>query len=98
MRTVIVRYKTSSQENAEKNATLVRAVFEQLKERAPKGIRYASYRMEDGITFVHVATTEASDALTSLPAFKEFQKDLKSRCAEMPVVSELTAVGSYEAS
>ena len=99
MRTVLVRYKASSRANAETNAALVRAVFEELRARAPKGIRYASYRMEDGLTFVHIATHEGSDTvLTSLPAFKAFQKEIKSRCAEPPVVTELTAVGSYEAS
>jgi quinol monooxygenase YgiN len=98
MKTIMVRYKTSSKETADTNAALVRAVFEELRVRAPGGIRYASYRMEDGVTFVHIATHEgSSEPLTSLPAFKEFQKELKGRCAEPPVVSELSPVGAYEA-
>ena len=98
MKTIMVRYKTSSKENADTNAALVRAVFEELRARAPGGIRYASYRLEDGVSFVHIATHEgSSEALTSLPAFKEFQKELKSRCAEPPIVSELSPVGAYEA-
>lgn len=97
MKTIMVRYKTSSKETSDANAALVRAVFEELRQRAPSGIRYASYRMDDGVTFVHVATHEgSSDALTSLPSFKEFQRELKSRCAEPPVVTELSPVGSYE--
>lgn len=96
MKTIMVRYKTNSQENAEKNATLVRAVFEELHARAPGGIRYTSYRAEDGVSFVHVATHEGpAEALTQLPAFKEFQREIKSRCAEPPVVTELSVVGSY---
>jgi len=96
MKTIMVRYKTSSQENADKNAALVRAVFAELHARAPGGIRYASYRAEDGVSFVHIATHEgSSETLTGLPAFKEFQREIKSRCAEPPVVTELSAVGSY---
>jgi len=96
MKTIMVRYKTSSPENADKNAALVRAVFEELHARAPGGIRYASYRADDGVSFVHIATHEgSSDALTSLPSFKEFQREIKSRCSEPPLVTELSAVGSY---
>ena len=96
MKTIMVRYKTSSQENADKNAALVRAVFEELHAAAPGGIRYTSYRAEDSISFVHIATHEGpTEALTSLAAFKEFQREIKSRCAEPPVVTELSPVGSY---
>jgi hypothetical protein len=96
MKTIMVRYKTTSPENADKNAALVRGVFEELHARAPGGIRYTSYRAEDGVSFVHIATHEGpSTALTELPAFKEFQREIKSRCAEAPVVTELSAVGSY---
>lgn len=96
MKTIMVRYKTTSKEAADTNAALVRAVFEELKQRAPGGIRYASYRAEDGVSFVHVATHEGpSEALTQLPSFKEFQREIKSRCAEPPVVTELSIVGSY---
>jgi hypothetical protein len=96
MKTIMVRYRTNSPENADKNAALVRGVFEQLHASAPGGIRYTSYRAEDGVSFVHIATHEgSSDALTQLSAFKEFQREIKSRCAEPPVVTELSAVGSY---
>jgi len=96
MKTIMVRYKTTSKEKADENAALVRAVFEELHARAPGGIRYTSYRAEDGVSFVHVATHEGpAEALTSLPSFKEFQREIKSRCAEPPVVSELSVVGSY---
>lgn len=97
MKTVMVRYKTSSKKHAEENAELVRAVFAQLAERAPEGLRYASYRLEDGVTFVHLATVASPGAnpLTSLPAFKAFTKEIESRCVEPPVVAEMHAVGSY---
>jgi len=96
MKTVMVRYRTKEGQAAA-NEALVRAVFDELRERAPGGIRYASYRLVDGATFVHIATVEASgeNPLTSLPAFRAFQSGIKERCSEEPVVTELSRVDSY---
>lgn len=92
----MVRYQTTD-EGAETNASLVRAVFAELATRAPEGLHYASYRLPDGVTFVHVATVATPDdnPLTKLPAFAAFQAKLKERCVEPPVVTELSPVGSY---
>jgi hypothetical protein len=97
-KTIMVRYSTS-REHADANAASVRAVFDELRARAPAGLHYASYRLPDGVTFVHVAThaVEGDNPLTSLPAFKAFQAQLKERCVEAPVVTELSVVDSYEA-
>ncbi len=97
MKTVMVRYKTSEAQAAT-NEALVRAVFEELRWRAPEGLSYASYRLSDGVTFVHVATIENADQnpLTALPAFKLFQQQLRERCVEPPVITELTVIGSYQ--
>ncbi len=96
MRTVIVRYRTAP-EHSDENKRLVRAVFESLSKQNPGGIRYATYVMDDGVSFVHVATIDdaAKNPLNALPAFAEFQKDIKGRCVEPPVVSEVAIVGSY---
>ena len=96
MRTVMVRYKTS-EAHAASNEALVHAVFDALRSSAPAGIRYATYRLADNVTFVHIATLESPDEnpLTTLPAFKTFQQGLKDRCVEMPVITELSAVDSY---
>ncbi len=96
MRTVMVRYKTLEAE-AETNARLVRAVFEELGRKNPLGLRYATYRLSDGVTFVHLATLEVTgqNPLNTLPAFQAFQENIKARCVEPPVVSELSVVGSY---
>ena len=96
MKTLMVRYTTSSPEHAETNAQLVRAVFDELRARSPEGIRYATYRLPDGVTFIHLATHAADTArLTSLPAFQAFQAKIKERCSEPPVVTELSIVDSY---
>jgi quinol monooxygenase YgiN len=96
MKTVMVRYKTLPAQAAA-NETLVHAVFDELRARAPGGLRYATYRLDDGVTFVHIATVESTgdNPLVSLPAFKAFQKQLEDRCVEQPVLTELSAVDAY---
>jgi hypothetical protein len=100
MKTIMVRY-TTSKEYAEANAARVRAVFEELRVLAPVGLRYATYRLgEEGTgAFVHIATLQnaGENPLLALSSFQTFQKELreKDRCVEPPVVTELTAVGSY---
>ena len=94
MKTIMVRYKTKP-EHAETNAALVRAVFDSLRQEAPDGICYASYRLEDGVSFVHVATHAEPNPLSTLPAFQAFQAQIKERLEAPPVVTELFAVGSY---
>ncbi len=96
MKTIMVRYKTSK-EHADANEALVKAVFNELRARAPGGLRYATYRLEDGVSFMHIATVEKvnDNPLVSLPAFKAFQKELGERCVEPPVVTELPPVDSY---
>jgi hypothetical protein len=96
MKTIMVRYKTT-EAHAPTNVTLIRAVFDELRSRAAVGLRYASYRLPDGVTFVHIATheTPGENPLAVLPSFKAFQAQLKDRCVEPPVVTELAAVDSY---
>jgi hypothetical protein len=95
MRTVLVRYKTK-EDQAEANALLVRAVFDELAARAPGGFHYVTFRLADGVTFVHVATMEGTTSpLQSLPAFQSFQENIRARCVEPPVLTEATVVGSF---
>lgn len=91
-----VRYKVKPQHSAE-NERLVRAVFTALQAEQPGGLRYASLKADDGVTFVHVVSheSESSDMLTALPAFKAFVSGLRDRCDEPPIVTDLSAVGSY---
>ena len=97
MKTIMVRYKTA-EAHAETNAALVRAVFEELRARAPAGVRYTTYRLADGVSFVHIATVDdggGENPIASLPAFQAFQRGIKERCVELPVLTEMSAVGSY---
>jgi len=96
-RSVVVRYK-SKPGMADENQRLVERVFEELHRVAPGGLRYASFRLADGVSFVHVATTEAADGaspLERIDAFGEFSKEIGARCDEPPVPQDATLVGAY---
>jgi hypothetical protein len=95
MKTIMVRYRTT-EEHAKENEALVRAVFEELHALAPEGFTYTSFKLPDGVTFVHVATVMTSEhPLGRVSAFKTFQEQLKGRCCEPPVATEVTVVGTY---
>ena len=97
MTTIMVRYKTKPGRAAE-NAQFIERVFEDLKRNAPDGVRYASFRLGDGVTFVHIASVETADGrnpLTESAAFKEFLAGIGDRCDEPPIASDLTMIGSY---
>ena len=97
MNHVMVRYKVKP-DQAARNQELVRAVYEELHRTNPAGLRYATFQLDDGVTFVHVASTETEDGtnpLSGVEAFKRFQEDIDDRCEERPVVTRLDQVGSY---
>jgi len=61
-------------------------------------VRYAAFRLGDGVSFVHIAsidTADGSNPLTQSAAFKLFQAGIKDRCEEQPMATDLTAIGSY---
>jgi hypothetical protein len=94
---VIVRYKTKP-DRADENQALVERVFAELDANGPAGLRYASFRLADGVSFVHVASVETDDGtnpLNQTPAFAEFVREIADRCEEGPVASDATLVGSY---
>ena len=92
----IVRYTVKPGEE-DLNADLVRAVYRELAELEPAGFRYATYRLEDGRTFVHMAELEGGGAnpLPSVPAFREFQAGVRERCEWGPVAESAERVGRY---
>jgi hypothetical protein len=95
MKRVMVRYKVKP-DRVEENEELVRAVYDELKRDAPAGFRYATFQLEDGVSFVHIAQIEeGQNPLTELAAFREFQKEIGDRCEQPPVAAELREVGSY---
>ncbi len=91
----VVRY-TTKPEHAEENERLIRKVFAELAETEPAGLRYAAFRLDDGVSFVHVAVLEGEqNPLTSSAAFGQFQSGIGERCAQGPLAADAAVVGSY---
>ena len=94
MKQVMVRYKVKPELVAE-NEALVRAVYDDSTRVAPADFRYATFRLEDGVSFVHLAWTNGDAPLSKLDAFQRFTAQIRDRCDEPPAVTELAAIGAY---
>jgi hypothetical protein len=95
MKRTLIRYKAKP-ELADKNAELIAAVFAELKDAKPAGVRYLSLRLEDD-SFIHLVETDTDDssAVTKLAAFQAFQNGIRDRCAEPPLARGASVVGNY---
>ncbi|HEY2813380.1 MAG TPA: hypothetical protein VGJ03_07950 [Acidimicrobiales bacterium] len=97
MPTIIVRYRTKP-EHADENRQLVENVFEELHAMGATGFHYTTYRLEDGVSFVHVMVEEpggGSVSLGEVPAFQRFVAGVADRCDEPPVAMSATVVGTH---
>jgi hypothetical protein len=97
VRRVVVQYRAKP-DCADENQRLAQSVFEELARDRPAGLRYATFRLDDGITFIHMAVVETADGsnpLDSVDAFKAFGREIASRCDVLPNASTAALVGSY---
>lgn len=97
MKRTMVRYKVKADRAAE-NERYIAAVFDQLKREKPSGLRYASFKLDDGVSFVHIVSLEpanGSNPLRELSAFKAFVEKIRDRCEEPPGAADLTEIGAY---
>ena len=94
--TKVIRY-TTKPASAEENAQLIREVFAELASQRPAGLRYTAFRLDDGVSFVHVAelADETSNPLAASAAFARFQAGVAGRCAQGPAAADATVVGSF---
>ena len=92
----VIRYKTTA-EAADENQRLVEEVYRELAAKKPARLQYATFRLEDGVSFMHVALIEPDgpSPLADIAAFSEFLRDLPGRCVEPPVAVAATVVGSF---
>jgi hypothetical protein len=93
----MVRYKVKPGEQ-ETNEALIRNVYEELRQTTPAGFHYATFVLDDGVSFVHLASRESAGGSSPLPeltAFRAFVENIAERCDEPPVQSPLREVGSY---
>jgi len=95
MRRVLIRYRLKP-DHVERNEELVRSVYEELHRAAPSGFRYMTFKLEDGVSFMHISESEGEDSpLAGLASAQEFQREIADRCEEQPVFAGLTEIGSY---
>ena len=97
MTTTVVRYEAKP-DRADENQQLIEAVFAELEERTPEGFTYEVFRLEDGVSFIHVAIehdVDEPDSLQDVPAFQAFVAEIADRCAVAPVATGATVVGGF---
>jgi hypothetical protein len=93
--TKVIRY-TTKPDSADENERLIREVFAELSEQRPPGLGYTAVRLDDGVSFLHVAVLSGEEnPLSTLPAFAAFVAGVQDRCVDGPVPADATTVGSY---
>ncbi len=98
MKRIMVCYRVKAEMVIE-NRRLIEAVFAEAQSKRQDGIRYASFVAADGVSFVHLFSNErvdGSNPLGAMDAFKGFQANIRERCDEPPVATELEMIGSYQ--
>ncbi len=93
--TKVIRYRTKP-ESADENERLIREVFEELASQRPEGLRYAAFRLDDRVSFLHIAVLLGDDnPLTRSAAFGRFQSGIGDRCDEGPAPFDAEAIGNF---
>ena len=98
MATIVVRYQAKP-DRADENQKLIEAVFAELDENEPEGFTYKVFRLDDGVSFVHVVIEHDDvanpDSLQDVPAFQAFVAGINDRCDVPPVAMGAAVVGGY---
>jgi hypothetical protein len=80
----------------EENAALVRAVFEELAQTRPEGLRYAVLHLPDTRQFIHLYTDEGSTTgLQGLASFEAFIAGAKEIHEHPAVFTKPELIGDY---
>jgi len=98
MSATVVRYQAKP-DRADENQKLIEAVFADLEARDAQGFTYKVFRLEDGVSFVHVVIehddVEKPDSLQDVPAFQTFVAGIADRCEVPPLAMGATIVGGW---
>jgi len=95
MRHTIVTYTVKSGRE-EENAALVRAVFEELTQTRPAGLRYAVFYLPDSRQFIHLYTDEgAATGVHALDSFKSFVAGAEDRHEQAATFAQAELIGDY---
>jgi hypothetical protein len=98
MNATVVRYQAKA-DRADENQGLIEKVFADLEARQPDGFTYKVFRLEDGVSFIHVVIEHddvtSPDSLQDVPAFQAFVAGIADRCDVAPLAMGATIVGGY---
>jgi hypothetical protein len=96
MSVLTVRAKLKAEHVADAEAA-VKRMFAAIERERLEGIRYASIRLEDGVTFMALLEIEdgVENPLPGLPEAQEFYGRLAEWYAEPPELGPGTVIGSY---
>jgi len=95
VRHTIVTY-TVKPGREEENAALVRAVFEELAQTRPAGLRYAVFYLPDSRQFIHFYTDEGSTAgLQEMASFQAFLAGAEDRHEQRATFTQPELIGDY---
>lgn len=96
MSVLLIRAKVHEDKVAEAEAA-TKKMFAAVEQAQPEGLRYASTKLADGVTFV--AIVEVADGienpLPGLSEYREFQEKLDGWRVEPPALEQAEVVGSY---
>jgi hypothetical protein len=96
MSVMMFQAKVKAERVAELEAA-ARTVFSAVEQLQPKGMRYASAKLSDGVTFVILLELEEgiNNPLNQIPAYREFMGRLKDWLVEPASQEQLTVIESY---
>ena len=98
VKATVVRYQTKP-DRADENQQLIETVFAELEQRNAEGFTYKVFRLEDGVSFVHVVIehddVDKRDSLQDVPAFQAFVANIADRCDVPPLAMRATVVGGW---
>jgi len=94
VRTIRARIRPGKTAELEKAA---KEMFTAIEAAQPPGVHYASCKLPDGVTYVILPglDDDQNNPLIAVPAFRDFQDNLKAWIAGPPVIEQLAPVGSY---
>lgn len=91
---MMICYKVKP-DQVERHLKLLRAVYQELASTEPDNLHWATFQLEDEVSFVDFVTgDDLPEPLPELETFQRFRANLEERCDER-VVTEINEIGSF---
>ena len=93
----LIRY-TIKPEHTARNDEHLGAVFAELEAVRPVGLRYAAFKLNDGVSYVHFVWMDAQHEhrpAAQLASLRAFHAGIRERCDHAPVRTELSEIGAF---